>query len=237
MQIPLTPLIALIDDEENIRATLEYALKREGYRVQLFSDGLEAWESLKKGLPDLVILDIIMPGLDGLDLCRKIRTLSERIPLIFLTSRDEEIDRVLGLELGADDYLCKPFSMRELMVRIKVLFRRAALNAEGLPPEETDTIRLGLLSLDTGRFTVRWDDKPVHLTVTEFRLLHSLVRQPGQVKTRDQLMEEGYPNDAYMSDRTIDSHIKRLRKKFTGVGPDFYGIETIYGLGYRYKPE
>ena len=237
MQIPLTPLIALIDDEENIRATLEYALKREGYRVQVFSDGLEAWESLKKGLPDLVILDIIMPGLDGLDLCRKIRTLSERIPLIFLTSRDEEIDRVLGLELGADDYLCKPFSMRELMARIKVLFRRAALNAEGLPPEEKDTIRLGPLSLDTGRFTVRWDDKPVHLTVTEFRLLHSLVRQPGQVKTRDQLMEEGYPNDAYMSDRTIDSHIKRLRKKFTEADPGFYNIETIYGLGYRYKTE
>jgi two-component system response regulator ChvI len=111
------------------------------------------------------------------------------------------------------------------------------LNAEGLPPEEKDTIRLGSLSLDTGRFTVRWDDKAVHLTVTEFRLLHSLVRQPGQVKTRDQLMEEGYPNDAYMSDRTIDSHIKRLRKKFIGVDPDFYGIETIYGLGYRYKPE
>lgn len=237
MQIPLTPLIAIIDDEENIRATLEYALKREGYRVQLFSDGLEAWENLKRGLPDLVILDIIMPGLDGLDLCRKIRTISERIPLIFLTSRDEEIDRVLGLELGADDYLCKPFSMRELMARIKVLFRRAALNAEGLPPEEEDTIRLGPLRLDTGRFTVKWDDKPVHLTVTEFRLLHSLVRQPGQVKTRAQLMEEGYPNDAYMSDRTIDSHIKRLRKKFAGVDPDFSGVETIYGLGYRYKPE
>jgi len=118
MQIPLTPLIALIDDEENIRVTLEYALKREGYRVQVYSDGLEAWENLKNGLPDLVILDIIMPGLDGLDLCRKIRAVSERIPLIFLTSRDEEIDRVLGLELGADDYLCKPFSMRELMARI-----------------------------------------------------------------------------------------------------------------------
>jgi len=127
--------------------------------------------------------------------------------------------------------------MRELMARIKVLFRRAALNAEGLPPEEKDIIRLGPLSLDTGRFTVRWENKPVHLTVTEFRLLHSLVRQPGQVKTRAQLMREGYPNDAYMSDRTIDSHIKRLRKKFTAADPDFYNIETIYGLGYRYKTE
>jgi two-component system response regulator ChvI len=237
MQIPPTPLIALIDDEENIRTTLEYALKREGYRVQVFSDGLEAWEGLKEGLPDLVILDIIMPGMDGLDLCRKIRTISEKIPLIFLTSRDEEIDRVLGLELGADDYLCKPFSVRELMTRIKVLFRRAALNAEGLPPEEKDTIRLGPLILDTGRFTVSWENKPVHLTVTEFRLLQSLARQPGQVKTRAQLMEEAYPNDAYMSDRTIDSHIKRLRKKFVGADPGFSGIETIYGLGYRYKPE
>ncbi|MCP3962865.1 MAG: response regulator transcription factor [bacterium] len=227
--------VALVDDEENIRETVGFALRREGYRVDVFSDGLAAWEQLEEALTDVVVLDISMPRMDGLELCRRLRTLSESLPIIFLTSRDEEFDRVLGLELGADDYLCKPFSMRELMARVKVLFRRLTLNSQ--PPGETEEkiLQIDDLRLDLQRYTAHWAEAAVPLTVTEFMILHALVRRPGHVKTRQQLMHEGYPHDAYVSDRTIDSHIKRLRRKMTGIDPAFDGIETVYGLGYRYR--
>ncbi len=227
--------VALVDDEENIRETVGFALRREGYRVEAFADGLSAWERLEAELTDVVVLDISMPRMDGLELCRRLRALSETLPIIFLTSRDEEFDRVLGLELGADDYLCKPFSMRELIARVKVLFRRLALNRH--PPDEADEkiLEAGDLRLDLQRYTAHWQDRPAALTVTEFMILHALVRRPGHVKTRSQLMQEGYPHDAYVSDRTIDSHIKRLRRKMTEVDPRFDGVETVYGLGYRYR--
>ena len=227
--------MALVDDEENIRETVGFALRREGYRVDVYADGLEAWEALEGDLPDVVVLDISMPRMDGLELCRRLRTLSESLPIIFLTSRDEEFDRVLGLELGADDYLCKPFSMRELIARVKVLFRRLALNRHPPDAKDEQILQVDALRLDLQRYTAHWQRESIPLTVTEFMILHALVRRPGHVKTRQQLMQEGYPHDAYVSDRTIDSHIKRLRRKLTTIDPEFDGIETVYGLGYRYQ--
>jgi len=229
--------IAVVEDEKNIRDNVAFALEREGYRVETYGDGLAAWEAFRQELPELVILDIIMPRMDGLELCRRLRTLSANIPIIFLTSRDEEFDRVLGLELGADDYLCKPFSMRELLARIKVLFRRIALGREAASSSEEELLRVGNLELDLRRYTARWSGSTVPLTVTEFMILHALARRPGHVKTRDQLMNEGYPHDTFVSDRTIDSHIKRIRKKFLAIDDTFSGVETVYGLGYRYTEE
>jgi len=226
--------IAIVEDEQNIRDNLAFALEREGYRIETYGDGREAWEACQQKLPDLVILDIIMPRMDGLELCRRLRTVSENLPIIFLTSRDEEFDRVLGLELGADDYLCKPFSMRELIARVKVLFRRVALGREAASASDEELLEIGDLTLDLRRYTARWRDQAVPLTVTEFMILHSLARRPGHVKTREQLMNEGYPHDTFVSDRTIDSHIKRVRKKFLAIDTGFDGIETVYGLGYRY---
>lgn len=228
--------VAVVDDEQNIRETVGYALRREGYEVDLFPDGHAAWETFTRRLPDLVVLDIIMPRMDGLELCRKIRSVTEVLPIIFLTSRDEEFDRVLGLELGGDDYLVKPFAVRELVARVKVLFRRLALlgkSSNGSEPEER--LSLGELTLDLARYQASWKSALLPLTVTEFMLLHALARRPGHVKSRGQLMEECYPHDAYVSERTIDSHVKRLRKKFIQIDPAFDAIDTVYGLGYRYR--
>lgn len=226
--------IAVVDDEEAIRETVAFALKRDGYAVTTYEDGLQAWQAFQKRLPSIVVLDVLMPRMDGLELCRKLRSASETLPIIFLTSRDEELDRVLGLELGADDYLCKPFSMRELIARIKVLLRRTAL-ASRTVTEPPQIHRAGELELDLQRYQAKWKGAPVTLTVTEFLMLQALVRHPGHVKTRAQLTKEGYPHDTYVSDRTIDSHIKRLRRKFEEADPSFDAIETMYGLGYRYK--
>lgn len=227
--------IAVVDDEDNIRQTVAFALRREGYEAVMFRDGTEAWEAFQERLPTLAILDIMMPRMDGLELCRKLRSRSETLPIIFLTSRDEELDRILGLELGADDYLCKPFSMRELIARVKVLLRRMAFVHD---PRQDDggeaPLRHGPLELDLQRYLVRWNGKPVDLTVTEFMMLHSLVRHPGHVKSRKQLTREGYSHDTFVSDRTIDSHIKRLRRKFEEVDETFAAIETVYGVGYRW---
>ncbi len=227
--------VAVVDDEENIRETVAYALRREGYHVDLYGDGQDAWERLETRLPDVAVLDILMPRMDGLELCRKLRGQSEVLPIIFLTSKDEEFDRVLGLELGADDYLCKPFAMRELVARIKVLFRRLALAGTSAGPDANEAVALGALMLDLSRYQATWNEKPLSLTVTEFMLLHALARRPGHVKSRAKLMEECYPHDAYVSERTIDSHVKRLRKKFAQIDPDFDEIDTVYGLGYRYR--
>lgn len=232
---PSNSVVAVVDDEENIRETVGFALRREGYPVELYATGLEGWRAFQQKLPGLVILDIVMPEMDGLELCRRIRAVSETIPIIFLTSRDEELDRVLGLEIGADDYLCKPFSMRELLARVKVLFRRAAIDQSGTRPAADAPLRQGELELDLQRYSVRWKNIPINLTVTEFMMLHALVRYPGHVKTRKQLHQDGYPHDAYVSDRTIDSHIKRVRRKFEDADTSFDRIETVYGLGYRWK--
>jgi two-component system response regulator ChvI len=231
------PLIALVDDEQNIRELVSYALQQEGYRVIAYRDGEEAWTAFRQSLPDLVILDIIMPRMDGLELCRKIRSLSETLPVIFLTSKDEEFDKVLGLELGADDYLCKPFSTRELLARVKVLFRRRTLAVDGESDGGDRILRCGSLALDRMRHGVHWKGQNVPLTVTEFRILEALVQQPGYARTREQLLQQGYPYDEYMSDRNVDGHIKRIRKKISSLDPGFDGIETIYGLGYRYRAD
>jgi DNA-binding response OmpR family regulator len=233
---PANSVVAVVDDEDNIRETVAFALRREGYPVELYGTGLEAWRTFQQKLPGLVILDITMPEMDGLELCRRIRAKSETTPIIFLSSRDEELDRVLGLEIGADDYLCKPFSMRELLARVKVLFRRTAIDTGAQQRPAADApLRLGDLELDLQRYTVSWKGKPISLTVTEFMMLHALVRHPGHVKTRKQLHQDGYPHDAFVSDRTIDSHVKRVRRKFEEVDETFDRVDTVYGLGYRWK--
>ena len=226
--------VALVDDEESIQTAVGIALRREGYEVATYGDGVEAWDAFQERLPDLAVLDIMMPRMDGLELCRRLRAVSQELPIIFLTSRDEEFDRVLGLELGADDYLCKPFSTRELLARVKVLLRRLALTRR--PGGQVEKLLdIGSLRLDLQRYLAMWNGTPLALTVTEFLILRALVRFPGHVKTRRQLMEEGYPHDAYVSERTIDSHIKRLRRKFADLDSSFEAIETVHGLGYRYQ--
>jgi len=227
---------AVVDDDESLRESVCFALEREGWAVELHADGAAAWEAFERGgLPDVVVLDILMPRMDGLELCRKLRGRSETLPIIFLTSKDDELDRVLGLELGAADYLCKPFSVRELVARVRVLFRRVALLRGAGPATEPETLRVDALELDLEGYTARWSAREVPLTVTEFMILRALARRPGQVKTRRQLMEEAYPNDAYVSERTIDSHIKRIRRKFEEADPAFECVETVHGLGYRYR--
>jgi two-component system, OmpR family, response regulator ChvI len=235
---PDAPLIAVVDDEERLRRTLVQAFQREGWRAAAFPDGLEAWREFERALPDLAILDITMPRLDGLELCRRLRGVSAALPIIFLTSRDEEFDRVLGLTIGADDYLCKPFSLRELVARVRVLFRRAALAPRPAVTPRTEgeePVACGGLRLDPQRFETLWRDAPVRLTVTEFRILAALAREPGVVRTREQLLAAAFPIDAAMSDRTVDTHIKRIRRKLEEADPGFDAIEAVYGLGYRWK--
>jgi two-component system response regulator ChvI len=228
--------IAVVEDEETIREGICYALRREGHQADPFDDGLTAWEGLQQTPADLVILDIGLPRMDGLELCRRLRGRSDRLPIIFVTSREDEFDRVLGLELGADDYLCKPFSMRELMARVKVLLRRAAQHETPTDPEDRP-LQVGDLAVDPVRLLVTWKGTVVQLTVTEFLLLQALIRRPGAVKTREQLMEDAYPDRVSVSDRTIDSHVKRIRRKFAAVDPSFARIEGVYGAGYRYVQE
>ena len=227
-------LVAVVEDEETIREAIRFALKQEGHRTEGYDDGQTAWDAFARGLPDLVILDIGLPRLDGLELCRRLRTRSDALPVIFVTSREEEFDRVLGLEIGADDYLCKPFSMRELMARVKVLLRRAALLDSAPRPADDEPLVVGDLSLDPLRLTAAWKGTPVSMTVTEFLLLQALARRPGLVKSREQLMDAAYPDRVSVSDRTIDSHVKRIRRKLEACDPSFAGIEGVYGAGYRY---
>jgi two-component system response regulator ChvI len=228
--------VAVVEDEETIREGICVALRREGYAAEPFADGLAAWEAFQADAPDLLVLDIGLPRVDGLELCRRIRTRSDVVPIIFVTSREEEFDRVLGLEIGADDYLCKPFSMRELMARVKVLLRRASYPAVARDATEA-AIVAGALMLDPLRLSVTWKGTSIPLTVTECLLLQALARRPGVVKTREQLMEEAYPDRVSVSDRTIDSHVKRIRRKFVAADPAFAAIEGVYGAGYRYVPE
>ena len=226
--------IALVDDDRNILTSVSIALEAEGYRVRTYADGAEAYDALQGDPADLVVIDIKMPRMDGMELLNRLRRSSD-VPAIFLTSKEDELDEVLGLKMGADDYIRKPFSQRLLIERIGAVLRRADLGAgrgrEAGP--ETAIIR-GQLILDPARHVCTWRRESVDLTVTEFLILQVLATRPGHVKSRDQLMDAAYDDHVYVDDRTIDSHIKRLRKKFKVVDADFTGIETLYGLGYRY---
>ena len=230
-------VITLVDDDENIVESVKLALESHGHTVRAFHDGASGLEALESDPPDLAILDVKMPRMDGMEVLRKLRQTSS-LPVIMLTSKDEEIDEILGFNLGADDYIHKPFSQRLLIERVKALLRRTG--ADGGEPEPsgdggTKAIKRGKLSMDPARHECTWDGKAVKLTVTEFLLLQALAQRPGFVKSRDNLMDAAYDDQVYVDDRTIDSHIKRMRKKFRVVDPEFDAIETLYGVGYRYR--
>jgi two-component system response regulator ChvI len=230
--------IALVDDDRNILTSVSMTLEAEGFEVETYNDGQAALDAFNKKLPDMAVLDIKMPRMDGMDLLQRLRQ-KTTMPVIFLTSKDDEIDEVLGLRMGADDYVKKPFSQRLLVERIRALLRRQeALDGEivGDTPE-TKVMERGHLKMDPLRHAVTWKGQDVSLTVTEFLLLQALAQRPGFVKSRDQLMDVAYDDQVYVDDRTIDSHIKRLRKKMRSVDDDFSAIETLYGIGYRYNEE
>ncbi|WP_424984977.1 response regulator transcription factor [Microbulbifer sp. S227A] len=230
--------IALVDDDRNILTSVSMTLEAEGFDVETYNDGLAALEAFNKKMPDLAVLDIKMPRMDGMELLQRIRQKTQ-MPVIFLTSKDDEIDEVLGLRMGADDYVKKPFSQRLLVERIRSLLRRQEAvdrDTDGTGPE-TKVMERGNLSMDPLRHSVSWKGKDVSLTVTEFLLLQALAQRPGFVKSRDQLMDVAYDDQVYVDDRTIDSHIKRLRKKMRTADSDFAAIETLYGIGYRYNEE
>ena len=227
--------IALVDDDKNILASVSIALESEGFGVNTYVDGIEAICGFSKIPTDLAIVDIKMPRMDGMELLKKIREKSN-IPVIFLTSKDDEIDEVLGLRMGADDYITKPFSQRLLIERVKALLRRSELNESAtMKDKNSEVLRRGDLVMDSGRHQCSWRGDMLNLTVTEFLLLKSLVIRPGQVKSRDQLIDAAYGEYTYVDDRTIDSHVKRLRKKFKLLDQGFASIETLYGIGYRYQ--
>jgi two-component system response regulator ChvI len=230
--------IALVDDDRNILTSVSIALQAEGFAVRIYSDGETALKAFAENAPDLVVLDIKMPRMDGMEVLRRLREKSQ-IPVIFLTSKDEELDEALGLAMGADDYIAKPFSLRLLVARIRAILRRTDARALPEPEEETpaEMIVRGRLEMDPARHKVRWGGEEVVLTVTEFMILEALAQRPGFVKSRDQLMDAAYQDDVYVDDRTIDSHIKRLRRKFRQVDPQFKAIETLYGVGYRFGEE
>ncbi len=229
--------ILVADDEPNLLANLLYAFEAQGYEAVGRPDGESAWEAFRAARFDLAVLDIIMPRADGTEVLRRIRSADAELPVIFLTSKDEEFDRVLGLELGADDYLCKPFSLRELEARVKALLRRSRRSASHVVGRTAASFPLVAsgLELDPERFEARADGSPMRLTVTEFRVLAALVNAPGIVKSRDALVAAAYPEETYLSDRAIDCHVKRLRRKIADAGGDPGAVETVYGLGYRLK--
>ncbi len=239
------PTIALVDDDRNILTSVSIALEAEGYKVETYTDGASALDGLLARPPQLAIFDIKMPRMDGMELLRRLRQKSD-MPVIFLTSKDEEIDELFGLKMGADDFITKPFSQRLLVERVRAVLRRAssreaAAAAGGAAPKQGTAQQLarslerGQLVMDQERHTCTWKGEPVTLTVTEFLILHSLAQRPGVVKSRDALMDAAYDEQVYVDDRTIDSHIKRLRKKFKMVDTDFDMIETLYGVGYRFR--
>jgi two-component system response regulator ChvI len=247
-------IIAVVDDEKNIREVIRLALEKEFHQADEYGDGLAAWEGFQNHAPDLIVLDIRMPRRDGMELCRKVRTLpwGVKVPIIFLSSRDEEIDKILGLESGGDDYVAKPFSLRELMARIRAGLRRTqgsvaagvngAAGAEtagagiaGSAGEIADPVQRGDLLLDENRCAAAWKRQAIELTVTEFRILQSLSAHPGFIKTREQIMAAAFPEDQFPNDKAADSHIKRIRRKFLNVDSDFAKLESIYGLGYRWR--
>jgi two-component system response regulator ChvI len=231
--------IALVDDDRNILTSVSIALQAEGFVTRVYTDPVTALKAVAEKAPDLAVLDIKMPQMDGMELLRRIREFSG-IPVIFLTSRDDELDEALGLAMGADDYIAKPFSQRLLIARIRAILRRQDLAKDDAAPSEEQEAALlerGRLSMDPARHKVLWDGKDVTLTVTEFLILEALAQRPGVVKSRNQLLDVAYQDDVYVDDRTIDSHIKRIRRKFRAVDPQFDAIETLYGVGYRFEEE
>jgi two-component system, OmpR family, response regulator ChvI len=234
------PTIALVDDDRNILTSVSIALEAEGFRVETYTDGASALDGLQVRPPDLAVFDIKMPRMDGMELLRRLRQKSD-LPVIFLTSKDEEIDELFGLKMGADDFIRKPFSQRLLLERIKAILRRGGsretgpLKGGGAGGGEQQLIERGDLVMDRERHACTWKGKGVTLTVTEFLILNALAHRPGVVKSRDSLMDAAYDDQVYVDDRTIDSHIKRLRKKFKVVDDSFDMIETLYGVGYKYR--
>ena len=231
-----TQTIALVDDDRNILTSVSIALESEGYRVETYTDGASALDGLMARPPNLAIFDIKMPRMDGMELLRRLRQKSD-LPVIFLTSKDDEIDELFGLKMGADDFITKPFSQRLLVERVKAVLRRVAARDGTAKPtgQQAKSLERGQLVMDQERHTCTWKGEPVTLTVTAFLILHSLAQRPGVVKSRDALMDAAYDEQVYVDDRTIDSHIKRLRKKFKAVDDDFEMIETLYGVGYRFR--
>ena len=230
--------IALVDDDRNILTSVSMNLEAEGFEVETYNDGQAALDAFNEKLPDMAVLDIKMPRMDGMDLLQRIRQ-KTKMPVIFLTSKDDEIDEVLGLRMGADDYVKKPFSQRLLVERIRALLRRQDFQAGEIvaDSEETNVMERGELRMDPIRHAVSWKGSDVSLTVTEFLLLQALAQRPGFVKSRDQLTGVAYDDQVYVDDRTIDSHIKRLRKKMRTADDGFSAIETLYGIGYRYNED
>lgn len=236
----MTQVIALVDDDRNILTSVSIALQHEGFVTRVYSDPNTALRAINDNPPDLGIFDIKMPSLDGIELLRRVRQFSA-MPVIFLTSKDDELDEAQGFEVGADDYIAKPFSQRLLIARIRAILRRrdlergeaTASNVEA----EAAPLERGRLMMDPARHKVRWDGKEVSLTVTEFLILEALAQRPGVVKNRNQLLDVAYNEDVYVDDRTIDSHIKRIRRKFRAIAPEFDAIETLYGVGYRFDEQ
>jgi two-component system response regulator ChvI len=230
--------IALVDDDRNILTTVSIALQAEGFATRLYSDGETALKALLDNPPDLAVFDIKMPKMDGMELLRRLRAHSP-LPVIFLTSKDDESDEEAGLQLGADDYIAKPFSLRLLIARIRAILRRAEPLVAGSTPAATPepapaTLTRGRLFMDPARHQVTWQGAQVSLTVTEFLILEALAIRPGVIKSRNQLMDAAYPDDVFVDDRTVDSHIKRMRRKFKMVDPAFDAIDTLYGAGYSF---
>jgi len=231
----MSQVIALVDDDRNILTSVSIALQQEGFVTRVYADPQLALKAIGDNPPDLGVFDIKMPGMDGMELLRRVRETSS-VPVIFLTSKDDELDEALGLAMGADDYIAKPFSQRLLIARIRAILRRQELErgeaavAEPEPPQ----LERGRLTMDPARHKVFWDGRLVSLTVTEFLILEALAQRPGVVKTRNQLLDIAYSDDVYVDDRTIDSHIKRIRRKFRAVDPKFDSIDTLYGVGYRF---
>ena len=229
--------IALVDDDQNILTSVTFALEAEGYKVLTYKDGAAALDGLGRQPADLAVLDIKMPRLDGMELLSRLRQKSS-LPVIFLTSKDDEIDEMLGLRMGADDYITKPFSQRLLIERIRAVLRRHDLLRSGATEGKgPDVITRGEMVLDSARHMCTWRGQQVDLTVTEFLLVKALAGHPGHVKNRDQLIDAAYGEHIYVEDRTVDSHVKRLRKKFKDIDPDFAQIETLYGVGYRFRED
>jgi two-component system response regulator ChvI len=228
-------VIALVDDDRNILTSVSIGLQAEGFATRVYNDGASALRACLDNPPDLAVFDIKMPGMDGLELLARLREKSA-LPVIFLTSKDEEPDEALGLAMGADDYIAKPFSQRLLVARIRAILRRVEVARADSEPLDgaPELVMRGRLAMDPARHEVRWGGVPVSLTVTEFLILEALAQRPGVIKTRNQLMDCAYSDDTYVDDRTIDSHIKRLRRKFRAVDPGFSGIETLYGAGYSF---
>ena len=236
----MSQVIALVDDDRNILTSVSIALQQEGFITRVYSDPQLALKALADNPPDLGVFDIKMPGLDGMELLRRVREFSS-VPVIFLTSKDDELDEALGLAMGADDYISKPFSQRLLIARIRAILRRQELERGEAVASDTDAeparIERGRLVMDPARHKVQWSSRDVSLTVTEFLILEALAQRPGVVKSRNQLLDVAYNDDIYVDDRTIDSHIKRIRRKFRAVDPEFDSIETLYGVGYRFDEQ